>query len=58
MTHFGPPYPLPRSLDEFRRLCLKLLRRHWLLPELERFHDADDRDLGIDLLEVSGRPRL
>src|SRR6266403_2710279 len=58
MTHFGPPYLLPRTPDEFQRLCLKLLRRHWQLPQLERFHDPDDRDLGVDLLEVSGRMRL
>lgn len=58
MTHFGPPYALPRGSDEFRRLCLKLLRRHWQLPQLERFHDPDNRELGIDLLEVSGRARL
>jgi tetratricopeptide (TPR) repeat protein len=58
MTHFGPPYALPRNPEELRRLCLKLLRRHWQLPGLERFQEASDRELGIDLLEVSGRPRL
>jgi len=58
MTHFGPPYALPRNPDELRRLCLKLLRRHWQMPNLERFHEAEDREIGIDLLEVSGRPRL
>jgi tetratricopeptide (TPR) repeat protein len=58
MTHFGPPYALPRSSEEFRRLCLRLLRRHWQMPGLERFQEAGDRDLGLDLLEVSGRPRL
>ncbi len=58
MTHFGPPYALPRNQDELRRLCLKLLRRHWRMPQLERYHNTNDRDLGIDLLEVSGRPRL
>jgi tetratricopeptide (TPR) repeat protein len=58
MTHFGPPYALPRNSEEFRRLCLKLLRRHWQMPGLERFQEAGDRELGIDLLEVSGRPRL
>ncbi len=58
MTHFGPPYALPRNSEEFRRLCLKLLRRHWQMPGLERFEEARDRELGIHLLEVSGRPRL
>lgn len=58
MTSFGPPYPLPRSMGEFQRLCLRLLRRHWQLSHLERFHDADARDLGIDLLEISGRSGL
>ena len=57
MIHFGPPYALPRNSDELRRLCLKL-RRHWQMPGLERFQEAADRELGIDLLEVSGRPRL
>ena len=58
MTHFGPPYALPRNSEELRRLCLKLLRRHWQMPGLERFQEGHDRELGIDLLEVSGRPRL
>src|SRR5579862_2802397 len=58
MTHFGPPYALPRNSEEFRRLCLKLLRRHWQMPGLERFQESGDREIGIDLLEVTGRPRL
>jgi tetratricopeptide (TPR) repeat protein len=58
MTHFGPPYALPRSSEEFRRLCLKLLRRHWQMPGLERFQQAAGSEVGIDLLEVSGRSRL
>ena len=58
MTHFGPPYALPRNLEEFRRLGLKLLRRHWQMPGLERFQGLDDRDPEIHLLEVSGRARL
>ncbi len=58
MTHFGPPYALPRTSDELRRLCLKLLQRHWQMPGLERLKDAGERELGVDLLEVSGRPRL
>ncbi len=58
MTSFGPPYPMPRSAGEFQRLCLRLLRRHWQLPHLERFRDPERRESGIDLLEVSGRPAL
>lgn len=58
MTHFGPPYAIPRNPDELRRLCLKLLRRHWQMPYMERFRDAEDRELGIDLLEISGRAQL
>ena len=58
MTHFGPPYAIPRNPDELRRLCLKLLRRHWQMPNLERFRDAEDRELGIDLIEISGRAQL
>ncbi len=58
MTNFGPPYALPRSFEEFRRLCLKVLRRHWQMPGLEPFQQAAGRDVGIDLLEVSGRSRL
>lgn len=37
---------------------MRLLRRHWRLARLEQFCDPQDRDLGIDLLEVSGRPSL
>jgi len=58
MAKFGPGYPLPRSADEFERLCLKLLRRHWQLPQLERFRDPDRAEKGVNLIEISGRPRL
>src|SRR5207302_3212750 len=54
----GSSYPLPRNADEFQRLCLKLLRRHWQLPQLERLRDPEQRELGVDLVEVSGRPSL
>jgi tetratricopeptide (TPR) repeat protein len=58
MAKFAPGYPLPRSSDEFERLCLKLLRRHWQLPQLERFRDPERTQKGITLIEISGRPRL
>ncbi len=58
MAKFAPGYPLPRSGDEFERLCLKLLRRHWQLPQLERFRDPKRADKEINLIEISGRPRL
>jgi len=58
MAKFAPGYPLPRSSDEFERLCLKLLRRHWQLPQLERFRDPERIEKGINLIEISGRPRL
>ncbi len=58
MVKFTSGYPLPRSGDEFERLCLKLLRRHWQLPQLERFRDPKRADKGINLIEISGRPRL
>jgi tetratricopeptide (TPR) repeat protein len=58
MAKFAPGYPLPRSADEFERLCLKLLRRHWQLPQLERFRDPERADKGINLIEISGRQRL
>jgi tetratricopeptide (TPR) repeat protein len=58
MITSAPGYPLPRSADEFERLCLKLLRRHWQLPQLERFRDPEREQKGINLIEISGRPRL
>ncbi len=58
MAKFAPEYPVPRSPDEFERLCLKLLRRHWQLPQLERFRDPKRAEKGINLIEISGRPRL
>ncbi|HYL57763.1 MAG TPA: hypothetical protein VEU51_02750 [Candidatus Acidoferrales bacterium] len=58
MAKFAPGYPLPRSADEFERLCLKLLRRHWQLPQLERYRDTERAEKGINLVEISGRPRL
>ncbi|MGH7925470.1 MAG: tetratricopeptide repeat protein [Candidatus Binatus sp.] len=58
MAKFAPGYPAPRSADEFERLCLKLLRRHWQLPQLERFRDPERAEKGVNLIEISGRPRL
>src|SRR5882724_670239 len=58
MAKFAPGYPLPRSADEFERLCLRLLRRHWQLPQLERLHEPQPAGAAIDLIEISGRPRL
>jgi tetratricopeptide (TPR) repeat protein len=58
MAISGAGYPLPRSADEFERLCLRLLRRHWQLAQIERMHDPERRARGIHLLEISGRPRL
>ncbi|MGH7812819.1 MAG: PIN domain-containing protein [Candidatus Binataceae bacterium] len=58
MANLAPGYPLPRSPEEFERLCLKLLRRHWQLPQLERFRDPDRAAKGINLIEIGGRPRL
>ncbi|MFQ5695125.1 MAG: hypothetical protein ACE5HB_03975, partial [Terriglobia bacterium] len=58
MTDSTPGYPLPRSRDEFTRVTLKLLRRHWQLPELERFQPYEGGEAGIDLLEISGSARL
>lgn len=51
-------YPLPRSADEFERLCLRLLRRHWQLPQIERMRDLGNGERPVDLLEISGRPRV
>jgi tetratricopeptide (TPR) repeat protein len=58
MAKFTQEYPLPRGADEFERLCLKLLRRHWQLPQLERFRDPKRAEKEINLIEISGRPRL
>jgi tetratricopeptide (TPR) repeat protein len=58
MTNSATGYSLPRSSDEFERLVLKLLRRHWQLPQLERLRDPDRRAKGVHLVEISGRPRL
>ncbi len=58
MATSGAGYPLPGSAEELERLCLKLLRRHWQIPQLERVRDSGRREKGIHLLEISGRPRL
>ncbi|MDO8431185.1 MAG: hypothetical protein Q7S58_02115 [Candidatus Binatus sp.] len=49
---------MPRTADEFERLCLRLLRRHWQLPQLERMRDPERAQGAIDLIEISGRARL
>jgi tetratricopeptide (TPR) repeat protein len=53
-----PGYSPPRTREEFERLLLRLLRRHWQLAQLERLVGPGRRESAIDLLEVSGRARL
>jgi hypothetical protein len=47
-------FPIPANDDEFERLCLELLRRHWSRPGLEIFGKRGERQYGIDILDVSG----
>jgi tetratricopeptide (TPR) repeat protein len=53
-----PGYSAPKTREEFERLLLRLLRRHWQLAQLERLVGPGRRESAVDLLEVSGRARL
>ncbi|MGH7948996.1 MAG: hypothetical protein ACREQF_07220, partial [Candidatus Binataceae bacterium] len=53
-----PGYSPPKTREEFERLLLRLLRRHWQLAQLERLVGPGRRESAVDLLEVSGRARL
>ncbi|MGH7864542.1 MAG: hypothetical protein ACREQB_06105, partial [Candidatus Binataceae bacterium] len=58
MAISGPGYSPPKTSEEFERLLLRLLRRHWQLAQLERLVGPGRRESAVDLLEVSGRARL
>jgi tetratricopeptide (TPR) repeat protein len=47
-------FQIPANDDEFERLCLELLRRHWSRPGLEIFGKRGERQYGIDILDLSG----
>ena len=47
-------FQIPTSDDEFERLCLELLRRHWSRPGLQIFGKRGERQYGIDILDLSG----
>ena len=47
-------FPIPTNDDDFERMCLALLRRHWSRPGLEIFGKRGERQYGIDILDLSG----
>jgi hypothetical protein len=51
MTRHFPP----ESEQEFERLCLLLLRKHWNCPDLQLYGRRGQRQQGIDILDTSGR---
>jgi tetratricopeptide (TPR) repeat protein len=46
--------PPPDTSEEFERLCLRVLRRHWSCPTLEIFGKRGEAQFGIDILDISG----
>ena len=47
-------FPIPTNDDDFERMSLELLRRHWSRPGLEVFGKRGERQFGIDILDLSG----
>jgi tetratricopeptide (TPR) repeat protein len=47
-------FQIPANDDDFERMCLELLRRHWSRPGLEIFGKRGERQYGIDILDLSG----
>lgn len=51
-------YPQPDHEEAFEEFSLRLLRRHWNLPHLERFGHRGEGQSGIDLVDLSGADPL
>ncbi|MEE8115335.1 MAG: hypothetical protein V3T23_13405 [Nitrososphaerales archaeon] len=49
-------YPPLRNEDEFEELCLSLFRLYWNRPNLQRYGRRGQRQHGIDLIDLSGKP--
>lgn len=47
-------FRIPANDDDFERMCLELLRRHWSRPGLAIFGKRGERQYGIDILDLSG----
>jgi hypothetical protein len=47
-------FQIPANDDDFERMSLELLRRHWSRPGLEIFGKRGERQYGIDILDLSG----
>jgi hypothetical protein len=50
------PYTInpPESEVAFEKLCLELLKRHWLRPGLERFAKKGEDQFGVDICDTLG----
>ena len=54
------PYTLnpPESEVAFEKLCLALLKLHWLRPGLERFAKKGEEQFGVDIFDTLGESPL
>src|SRR5688500_12034656 len=41
----------PTQPEDFERLCLKLLRRHWSRPGLQSFGKRGEKQFGVDIID-------
>ncbi len=49
--------PPPANENDFERLCLALLRKHWNNPALQRYGRRGQGQNGVDIVDVSGTPK-
>ena len=51
-------YPLPATPEDFESLCLRLYRKHWDVPNLQKYGRRRDNQSGGDLIGTDTKGRV
>lgn len=58
MSPISQRFAIPRSKDDFEKLCRDVLRLHWSRPGIEIYGKTGEGQEGVDLLDLSGQDPL
>lgn len=58
MSPISQRFAIPRSKDDFEKLCRDILRQHWSRPGIEIYGKSGEGQDGVDLLDLSGQDPL
>ena len=58
MSPISQRFAIPRSKDDFEKLCRDILRLQWSRPGIEIYGKSGEGQEGVDLLDLSGQDPL